>query len=228
MMKRRNLSMKPESKRTGLLCRGLFAGLFFWAGLGGIQGQTPGLTYPVPIDEEHFPDAVFRNIVDDYDDDGNGSLSVEECGNVTGLSVDYYHQGLASLEGIRYFYALASLDCSGNRLTSLDVSGLTALTNLECDRNRLTSLDVSGLTALTNLECDRNRLTSLDVSGLTSLTYLNCVANQLASLDVSGLTALTNLDCSSNQLTSLDVSGLTSSEERRVGKECRSRWAPYH
>ena len=201
--------MKPESKRTGLLCRGLLAGLFFWAGLGGSQGQTPGLTYPVPIDEEHFPDAVFRNIVDDYDDDGNGSLSVEECGNVTELSVDY-SENLTSLEGIRYFYALASLDCFGNQLTSLDVGGLTALTSLNFSYNRLTSLEVGGLTALTNLDCSGNRLTSLDVGGLTSLTYLNCAANQLTSLDVGGLTALTNLDCSGNRLTSLDVSGLTS------------------
>ena len=217
MMKRRNLSMKLESKRTGLLCRGLLAGLFFWAGLGGSQGQTPGLTYPVPIDEEHFPDAVFRNIVDDYDDDGNGSLSVEECGNVTGLSVDYYHQGLASLEGIRYFYALASLDCSGNRLTSLDVSGLTSLTYLNCVANQLASLDVSGLTALTNLDCSSNQLTSLDVSGCTALTDLSCHGNQLASLDVSGLTALTALSCSDNQLTGLDVRGLTFLTELECG-----------
>ena len=211
MMKRRNLSMKPESKRTGLLCRGLLAGLFFWAGLGGTQGQTPGLTYPVPIDEEHFPDAVFRNIVDDYDEDGNGSLSVEECGNVTELSINhYYYEGLTSLEGIRYFYVLESLDCSYNFfcLTSLDVSGLTALTNLECDHNQLTSLDVSGLTALTSLRCNSNQLTSLDVSGLTALTNLECDHNQLTSLDVSGLTALTSLRCNSNQLTSLDVGGL--------------------
>ena len=26
----------------------------------------------------------------------------------------------------------------------------------------------------------------------------------------------------------LDVVGLLRSEERRVGKECRSRWSPYH
>ena len=25
-----------------------------------------------------------------------------------------------------------------------------------------------------------------------------------------------------------DVDGITRSEERRVGKECRSRWSPYH
>ena len=30
------------------------------------------------------------------------------------------------------------------------------------------------------------------------------------------------------KITSLLVPGLTRSEERRVGKECRSRWSPYH
>ena len=208
MMKRRNLSMKPESKRTGLLCRGLLAGLFFWAGLGGTHGQTPGLTYPVPIDEEHFPDAVFRDIVDDYDEDGNGSLSVEECGNVKGLSINY-NEGLTSLEGIRYFYNLRQLECEASQLTSLDVSGLTTLWQLNCSDNQLTSLDVSGCTVLQELSCAINQLTSLDVSGLTFLTELYCLDNQLTSLEVGGCTSLETLDCAVNQLTSLDVSGLT-------------------
>ena len=200
--------MKPESKRTGLLCRGLLAGLFFWAGLGGSQGQTPGLTYPVPIDEEHFPDAVFRNIVDDYDNDGNGSLSVEECGDVTKIGDGYYDR-YDNLEGIRYFYALDTLYCGSNDLTSLDVSGLTALTCLKCWSNKLTSLDVSGCTALTYLDCGSNDLTSLDVSSCTALTYLDCGSNDLTSLDVSGCAALTYLDCWYNKLASLNVSGLT-------------------
>ena len=210
MMKRRNLSMKPESKRTGLLCRGLLAGLFFWAGLGGSQGQTPGLTYPVPIDEEHFPDAVFREKVNDYDWSSDGFLSEEECGNVNKLNI--YGLGLTSLEGIRYFYALTELDCSSNDLTSLDVSGCTALTDLSCYSNQLTSLDVSGCTALTDLSCHHNQLASLDVSGLTALTDLSCSDNQLTSLDVRGLTFLTALACGGNQLMSLDVSGLTALE----------------
>ena len=29
-------------------------------------------------------------------------------------------------------------------------------------------------------------------------------------------------------MTQSDVSTVTRSEERRVGKECRSRWSPYH
>ena len=30
------------------------------------------------------------------------------------------------------------------------------------------------------------------------------------------------------EYTALSAYGLTRSEERRVGKECRSRWSPYH
>src|SRR5256885_15725362 len=30
------------------------------------------------------------------------------------------------------------------------------------------------------------------------------------------------------QVSELDLSSLARSEERRVGKECRSRWSPYH
>ena len=40
-------------------------------------------------------------------------------------------------------------------------------------------------------------------------------------------------DCDKKKYTSLFLSSLSSnklcrSEERRVGKECRSRWSPYH
>ena len=196
-----------QRKRRDFIVKGsLFAGLFFWAGLERTQGQTPGLTYPVPIDEEHFPDAVFRNIVDGYDNDENGSLSVEECGNVTVLSINY-SEDLTSLEGIRYFYALDTLDCGRNELTSLDVSGLTSLTYLECSINELTRLDVGGCTSLGMLFCTDNELTSLDVGGCTSLGMLFCTDNELTSLDVSGCTALASLNCHNNQLTSLDLSG---------------------
>ena len=171
-----------------------------------VQAQTPGLTYPVPLDEEHFPDAVFRENVSDYDWNSDGFLSVEECGNINEF---YVLSGLTSLEGIRYFYALTTLYCWRNQLTSLDLSGLTALTELDCSDNQLTSLNLSGLTALTTLYCSDNQLTSLDLSNCNALTRLVCSSNQLTSLDLSGLTALTELDCSDNQLTSLNLSSLT-------------------
>ena len=33
---------------------------------------------------------------------------------------------------------------------------------------------------------------------------------------------------SANEIYSLETADTTRSEERRVGKECRSRWSPYH
>ena len=117
------------------------------------------------------------------------------------------------------------LNCSSNRLTSLDVSNHTALTNLNCSLNQLTDLDVSAHTALTNLNCSINQITDLDVSKNTALTDLDCSYNRLTSLnlnkmlisvecnwnqlesfDLSNSTALIHLNCSSNQLTNLDVS----------------------
>ena len=105
------------------------------------------------------------------------------------------------------------MNCDGNRLTALDVSGCTALTELECSFNQLTALDVSNNTALTDLSCSFNQLTSLDVSNNTALTRLGCTRNQLTSLDVSNNTALWGLYCNSNQLTSLDVSNNTALTE---------------
>jgi hypothetical protein len=109
--------------------------------------------------------------------------------------------------------ALTEFDCSGNKLTSLDVSQNTALTELDCTVNRLTSLDVSQHAALAVLKCWGNQLTSLDLSQDTVLTELNCSYNKLASLDVSQNTALTELACATNQLTSLDVTQNTALTE---------------
>ena len=162
----------------------------------------------VAIDEHNFPDEEFRKYVQSELAGGGGNvLTPEEIAKVTKIEVR--SEGISNLKGIEHFTALTSLYCSGNQLTSLDVSDLTALKRLHCYNNGLTSLDVSGCTALTSLDCYNNDLTSLDVSGCTELTSLYCDDNQLTSLDVSGCTALTYLYCDDNQLASLDVSDLT-------------------
>ena len=141
------------------------------------------------------------------DKNADGQISEKEASVATDLFVS--SNGIRNLDEIRYFTSLTSLNCSGNQLTSLDVSNNTALTELDCNGNQLTSLDVSKNTALTELWCDNNQLTSLDVSKNTALTELWCKDNQLTSLDVSNNTALTELSCSENQLTSLDLSNNT-------------------
>ena len=119
-----------------------------------------------------------------------------------------YANKLTALD-IHGLTALQGLDCQNNMLTSLDVRELTGLDTLYCGNNRLTALDIHGLTALQKLYCNDNEIASLDVQGLTALQWLVCSDNQLTALNVQGLPALQVLDCSSNRLTSLDVRELT-------------------
>ena len=108
---------------------------------------------------------------------------------------------------------ITELFCGGygiqNKLTELNVQGLTALKELVCSYNQLTELNVQGLTALERLSCYSNQLTELNVQDLNNLQKLHCAWNRLTALNVQGLTALQGLDCDNNQLTELNVQGLT-------------------
>ncbi len=183
----------------------------------------------VEINAKNFPDDNFRNWLLKQDYGKDGVLSEEEIKDIKNLNVSRVR--ISSLQGIEHFTALTSMDCSYNRLTSLDVSKNTELTTLECSNYCLTSLNVSGCIALVGLFCTNTQLTALDVSGhtalvalscfenynlttlnvsgCTALSSLTCAATQLTSLDASGCSALTSLDCICNQLTSLNVSGCT-------------------
>jgi hypothetical protein len=101
---------------------------------------------------------------------------------------------------------LLTLFCTGNRLTTLNVSANTSLLALTCDNNLLTTLDVSKNTVLQGLICDNNQLTTLDLSKNTELEGLSCSKNLLTTLDVSKNIKLTNISATNNQLTSLDLS----------------------
>ncbi len=162
----------------------------------------------IKITATNFPDPVFRGYL--YDKYGaDGVFSDAEIDNVTQLSLS--NKGVKTLEGIEFFPLLEKLFCSGNQLTSLDVSKNTALTYLGCSGNQLTSLDVSKNTALTELYCYSNKLTSLDVSKNTKLTGLYCYENQLTSLDVSGCNALRELSCYNNQIKGAAMDALVES-----------------
>jgi len=170
----------------------------------------------------NFPDANFKNalvntkcvdsdnnnsIDSDADLNNDGEIDVSEAVKVNTLSIDSL--SISSLAGIENFKYLKHLDCSFNKLTSLDVQILTNMESLVCGSNQLTSLNVQGLTNMITLSCGSNQLTSLNVQGLTNVITLSCGSNQLASLNVQGLTNLRFFNCSSNQLTSLNAQGLT-------------------
>ena len=130
-------------------------------------------------------------------------------GKITKLTVgDWQNSNKLTALNVQGLSSLQELDCNSNKLTALNVQGLSALEKLNCWINQLTELNVQGLNALHTLHCSNNQLTALNVQGLNALQALRCGNNKLTELNVQGLNALKELNCSGNQLTSLNVQGL--------------------
>lgn len=107
--------------------------------------------------------------------DGTVTLSDADLSALAAMTtLELPSGGVTSLPGLGYCTGLNKLDCSFNKLTELNLSGLTKLTTLWCQRNQLTTLDVSGLTQLTELWCFSNNLTELDITQLSSLYRIYC------------------------------------------------------
>jgi hypothetical protein len=72
--------------------------------------------------------------------------------------------------------------------------GLSSLHTLDCYGNQLTSLDLTGNPNLQVLDCSANRLLSLKLGGCKSLHTLYAYGNQIHRLDVAILPALQSYD----------------------------------
>ena len=164
----------------------------------------------VKINSTNFPDKGFRKYIsENIDLNKDGVLSKTEI-----KSVKTIYLGSASevggyicknLTGINIFTELQTLECSCNKLTTLDVRKNTKLVKLGCDVNKLTKLDVSKNSKLEYLSCRDNKLTKLDVSRNSKLKYLDCYDNKLTDLNISKNQNLIVLNCLSNKLSKLDV-----------------------
>ncbi len=161
----------------------------------------------VEINSTNFQDTDFQDYVNQYDKDGNGSLSLEERNKVTTIELPDGSY-CPTMKGIEYFPELVTLKCPDANVRSLDVSKNLKLETLWCYWNNLKQLDVSKNKALKELRCGDNYLTTLNVSQNEALEWLstNDMRSKLDSLDVSYNKALKHLECTKNGLTSLDVS----------------------
>ncbi len=127
----------------------------------------------VVIDETNFPDASFRDFVnvsfDTIKDDD--VLTNDELAQAK--IINKPSSGFTSLQGIAFFTSLEELDCSGNSITSLDLSANVALRKLDCSNMAtLTSLNISGLSSLTSLDCSGCGLTALSINSSSVLETL--------------------------------------------------------
>ena len=136
----------------------------------------------LPINEDNFPDANFRNYIRTYKAGNRDVLTVEQQKNVTTIKVEGWN--ISNLKGIEAFPNLKELNCGNNSIQKLDLRQNPELKTLICKKNQLTQLELS-----------KN----------SQIDYLNCSWNQLKQLDVSNLEDLVNLDCSNNDLEQLDV-----------------------
>ena len=156
----------------------------------------------LPINEDNFPDANFRNYIKTYKAGNRDVLTVEEQRNVETIEVE--GKNISRLEGIEAFPNLKVLKCGNNSIQNLDLRQNPKLKTLKCNKNQLTQLDLSKNPAIDYLYCSDNQLEQLDVSHL-QLKYLYCSHNDLEQLDVKNSKWLKELDCSKNELTGLDV-----------------------
>ena len=179
----------------------LFAAL---AVAGGCEESDSGSNIAGRFDPLFAQELHKRGYVADASRITSGEVATITKLDLSGGSVE--HGELVSLEGIEYFTSLVELDCSYNRLASLNVSRNKKLEILICGYNRLTALDLSQNAALKDLFCRGNELTAIDLSQNPALEVLWCGENRLEALDVSSHSALTELSCGNNLLTSLDVS----------------------
>ncbi len=159
----------------------------------------------IAIDEKHFPDAVFREYVKQFDKDKNGSFSRQELDVV--YEINCPKMNILKLDGIEYFTSVERLYCEDNALRKLDVSKNTSLFELHCNANGLKVLDVSMLPDLFDLDCSGNELAELDVSRNKYLSKLYCGFNRLSEIDTSSCPMLLELSLTDNaDLTKVDVS----------------------
>ncbi|MDQ0360937.1 toxin Cry1Ac domain D-VI-related protein [Breznakia pachnodae] len=165
---------------------------------------------------EAFPDANFRTYVAEnillmtsgsYDE-----TTLLTTANITTINtttnVSPIEREIESLEGIKYFTNVATINCRNNKLTELDVSGLQKLQTLTASTNNLTSLNIANTPMLRGMNVAINELTEVDIPSTTSanFTTINVGVNKLQSLDVSAQLSLQSIDVSFNYITELDVS----------------------
>jgi hypothetical protein len=169
------------------------------------------------------------------DANSNGEIEQSEVQGITELDVSTYiliNPGhIASLSGIQYFSNLRVLNCWGNEITSIDLTGLNVLEELKCQNNQIATINFAAANQLKVVNCSynllnsintttldnvetlfvhENNLTTLDISHLGHVQSLNVSANNFTSLDLTTLPDLRVLQCSNNSLTSLLINNLSS------------------
>ena len=176
---------------------------------------TASAASAMPINEETFPDPVFREYV--LKIVGSSVLTEEKAQQIEVLDVSKNNikkvlgdrDPITSLMGIRYLRYVKDLNCSGQELKkTLNLEQNSRVEKLDCSGNQLTGLWFHKGSSLKYLTCSANKFTALNLSKNPELTELNCSWNQLTALDLSANTKLQKIVAQANALTTIDTRNL--------------------
>ena len=169
----------------------------------------------LPVSETFFPDEAFMKYIDGR---SGGRHTFTKAQAEAIKTMDANNKNIASVQGIKYFTDITSLNFNDNQLTELDVSENTELKNISCGRNQLTGkLDLSNNTNLTGIYVPNNQLTELDISKSINMQKITFYNNKLTKLDITNNVNLINIDGRGNLLTELDTSKNTALEVFECG-----------
>ena len=103
----------------------------------------------------YFSDPVFRAYVNEnFNTNHDNFLTIEEAAAVS--SIDVHSKGITSLDGIELFGALRILECTNNKISKLDLTGLPYLVELRCEQNKIEDMDFSKCTRLYDVKIGNN------------------------------------------------------------------------
>lgn len=101
----------------------------------------------IEINAANFPDENFRTFLKTKTYGKDDFLTPEELAGVTEMVVHDKNMKIGNLAGIQYFTALEKLECYGNQLKTLNVSGLKNLKWLDCSVNQIKGVEMDALVA---------------------------------------------------------------------------------
>ncbi|KXK16519.1 MAG: PKD domain-containing protein [Saprospiraceae bacterium] len=155
----------------------------------------------------NIPDVNFKTyLLENFEINTNGDdkIECEEAEGFFGL-MDCSGLDIADMTGLEAFTGVSAINCSGNKLSSLDVSKNTSLSQLNCSNNDINSLKLGENESLWLLNCSGNLLDNVDISKTPWLEEVDLSDNRLASFDISGNVKISRLSCHDNLLSYLNL-----------------------
>ena len=163
----------------------------------------------VVVDEEYiyFPDRNFElEVLRILGKTPSQSVLPSEAAGITEL--DVMNKNIADLTGIEHFINLEHLFCAYNKITFLEISGLSKLYQIHGYYNRLERVSVTDCPELEHLHVQDSDIINLTISDCPSLRYIWAGENALSmsGVQITNSPNITALSSPNNSFTSIDLS----------------------